>query len=45
MNTPRVFSLIFYLSFVGLGLFAFVSWVQRRFVFWHKERVSTVTEG
>jgi len=45
LNTPRVFSLIFYLSFVGLGLFAFVSWVQRRFVFWHKERVSTVTEG
>ena len=45
LNTPRVFSLIFYLSFVGLGLFAFVTWVQRRFVFWHKERVSTVTEG
>jgi NitT/TauT family transport system permease protein len=41
LNTPRVFSLILYLSIVGLGLFAFVSWVQRRFVFWHKERVSS----
>lgn len=40
LNTPRVFSLILYLSVIGLGLFAFVSWVQRRFVFWHKERVS-----
>ncbi|MBU2936041.1 MULTISPECIES: ABC transporter permease [Pacificibacter] len=39
LNTPRVFSLILYLSIVGLMLFAFVSWVQRRFVFWHKERV------
>jgi NitT/TauT family transport system permease protein len=40
LNTPRVFSLILYLSIVGLALFAFVSWVQRRFVFWHKERVN-----
>ena len=40
LNTPRVFSLILYLSVVGLGLFAFVSWVQRRFVFWHKDRVA-----
>lgn len=39
LNTPRVFSLILYLSLVGLGLFAFVNWVQRRFVFWHKDRV------
>ncbi len=39
LHTPRVFSLILYLSIVGLMLFAFVSWVQRRFVFWHKERV------
>ena len=38
LNTPRVFSLILYLSLVGLGLFAFVTWVQRRFVFWHKDR-------
>jgi NitT/TauT family transport system permease protein len=41
LNTPRVFSLILYLSLVGLALFAFVVWVQRTFVFWHKDRVST----
>lgn len=45
LHTPRVFSLILYLSVVGLGLFAFVSWVQRRFVFWHKERVAAGGEG
>jgi NitT/TauT family transport system permease protein len=39
LNTPRVFSLILYLSLVGISLFAFVVWVQRRFVFWHKDRV------
>jgi NitT/TauT family transport system permease protein len=39
INTPRVFSLILYLSLVGLGLFASVAWVQHRFVFWHKDRV------
>ncbi len=40
LNTPRVFSLILYLSVIGLGLFAFVTWSQRRFVFWHKDRVA-----
>lgn len=39
LNTPRVFSLILYLSLVGISLFAFVVWLQRRFVFWHKDRV------
>ena len=39
LNTPRVFSLILYLSLVGLALFAAVVWVQRRFVFWHRDRV------
>jgi NitT/TauT family transport system permease protein len=39
LNTPRVFSLILYLSLVGLALFALVVWIQRRFVFWHKDRV------
>lgn len=39
LNTPRVFSLILYLSLVGLALFAAVVWTQRRFVFWHKDRV------
>jgi NitT/TauT family transport system permease protein len=38
LDTPRVFSLILYLSLLGLSLFAFVTWVQRRFVFWHKDR-------
>ena len=39
LNTPRVFSLILYLSLVGLALFGLVVWVQRRFVFWHRDRV------
>ncbi|SHH32839.1 ABC transporter permease [Marivita hallyeonensis] len=39
LNTPRVFSLILYLSLVGLAVFAAVSWTQRKVVFWHKERV------
>ncbi len=39
LNTPRVFSLILYLSLVGLALFVFVQYVQRKVVFWHKERV------
>ena len=41
LNTPRVFSLIIYLSVLGLALFMLVTYVQRRFVFWHKERVLT----
>lgn len=40
LDTPRVFSLILYLSLLGLGLFALVSWVQRHFVFWHKASVA-----
>ncbi|MGE5766313.1 MAG: ABC transporter permease, partial [Bacteroidota bacterium] len=40
LNTPRVFSLILYLSLVGLALFALVVWLQRRFVFWHRDRVA-----
>jgi NitT/TauT family transport system permease protein len=40
LNTPRVFSLIIYLSLVGITLFGLVVWVQRRFVFWHKDRVT-----
>jgi NitT/TauT family transport system permease protein len=39
LNTPRVFSLILYLSLVGLALYALVTWAQRKVVFWHKERV------
>ncbi len=39
LNTPRVFSLILYLSVLGLALFMLVTFVQRRLVFWHKDRV------
>lgn len=39
LNTPRVFSLILYLSIVGLALFLATSYLQRRIVFWHKDRV------
>jgi NitT/TauT family transport system permease protein len=41
LNTPRVFSLIIYLSVVGLALFAATVWMQRWLVFWKKERIST----
>jgi NitT/TauT family transport system permease protein len=41
LNTPRVFSLILYLSLFGLALFALTVFVQRRLVFWHKDRVIT----
>ena len=44
LNTPRVFSLILYLSLLGLGLYALVTWVQRRFVFWHREKVGVSDE-
>lgn len=39
LNTPRVFSLIIYLSFLGLAVFWIVTFAQRRLVFWHKETV------
>ncbi len=44
LNTPRVFSLILYLSLLGLGLYALVTYAQRRIVFWHVERVGA-TDG
>lgn len=39
LQTPRVFSLILYLSLLGLALYALVTWTQRRVVFWQKESV------
>jgi NitT/TauT family transport system permease protein len=36
LDTPRVFSLILYLSLLGLALFFAVAWVQKRLVFWNK---------
>jgi NitT/TauT family transport system permease protein len=37
LDTPRVFALILYLSLLGLATFWMVIWIQRRFVFWHKD--------
>jgi len=39
LQTPRVFSLIIYLSLLGLAVFWLVIELQRRLVFWHKESV------
>jgi NitT/TauT family transport system permease protein len=39
LQTPRVFSLILYLSLLGLALYALVTWTQRRVVCWHKDTV------
>ena len=41
LNTPRVFSLILYLSLVGLALYVSVQWTQRKVVFWQKESVGS----
>jgi NitT/TauT family transport system permease protein len=43
LDTPRVFSLIIYLSLLGLMTFGIVVWIQRRFVFWHRD--SNVQDG
>jgi NitT/TauT family transport system permease protein len=42
LNTPRVFSLITYLSLLGLFLFWAVVWLERKLVFWRR---SSVGEG
>jgi NitT/TauT family transport system permease protein len=44
LNTPRVFSLILYLSLLGLGLYALVTLAQRRIVFWQKSSVGETRE-
>lgn len=36
LNTPRVFSLIIYLSFLGLALYLTVVWLQAKLIFWNK---------
>jgi NitT/TauT family transport system permease protein len=43
LQTPRVFSLIIYLSLLGLGMFWMVVFLQRRLVFWQK--TSLTSEG
>ena len=40
LNTPRVFSLIIFLSLLGLTLFWSVVWLERKLVFWHKSSAS-----
>ncbi len=40
LSTARVFSLIIYLSLLGVAMFGFVSWMQHKFVFW--QRSSTI---
>lgn len=41
LNTPRVFSLILYLSHIGLALYVIVQWTQRKVVFWQQETVGS----
>lgn len=36
LRIDRVFALIFYLSLVGLALFAVVGWIEQKLVFWHR---------
>jgi NitT/TauT family transport system permease protein len=43
LDTPRVFSLIIYLSLLGLAMFGLVSWLQYRFVFWQRSSNSITT--
>ena len=45
LNTPRVFSLILYLSLLGLGLYALVTFAQRKIVFWHRDTVGGRFDG
>jgi NitT/TauT family transport system permease protein len=45
LNTPRVFSLIIYLSLLGLATFGTVVLVQRRLVFWHKQTIADHEPG
>lgn len=36
LRIDRVFAMIFYLGVLGLLLFGFVAWAERKFLFWHK---------
>lgn len=45
LNTPRVFSLILYLSLLGLGLYALVTFAQRKIVFWQRDSVGARFDG
>ncbi|MGH8937562.1 MAG: ABC transporter permease, partial [Acidimicrobiia bacterium] len=45
LRIDRVFALIFYLSIVGLCLFALVGWVERKLVFWQKAEPTEVASA
>lgn len=45
LNTPRVFSLILYLSLLGLAVYALVTLAQRKIVFWQRDSVSGHSDG
>ena len=45
LDTPRVFSLIIYLSALGLVMFGTVSWLQYKFVFWHRTSNNIATKA
>src|SRR3546814_8253540 len=44
LHTARALSLIIYLSIIGLAVFMFVVWAQRRFVFWQKRSEEHTSE-
>ena len=44
LQTPRVFSLILYLSLLGYALFWVVVLAERRLVFWHRSAVSGIAD-
>lgn len=43
LDTPRVFSLIIYLSLLGVLMFGLVSWMQYKFVFWDRSSTTRST--
>jgi NitT/TauT family transport system permease protein len=45
LRIDRVFALIFYLSLIGLALFAVVGWLERRIVFWHRSDPTDVASA
>jgi NitT/TauT family transport system permease protein len=45
LSLDRVFALIFYVSLLGLGLFGFVTSLERRLVFWHKSDPLEITSA
>jgi NitT/TauT family transport system permease protein len=44
LQTPRVFSLILYLSLLGFALFWLVVFAERKLVFWHRSAVSGIAD-